>query len=399
MQKKRIAVKVKPASERAIRQAHPWVWEDSIVKISDEAEAGDLAIIYDNKKNKFLALGLYDPHSVIRIKVIQFGKGAAIDENWFAAKIQAAKEARNELLKTDTNAYRLIYGEGDGLPGLIADVYDDVLVLKLYSAIWIPYLDILKSHFLKIVNIKCIVLRLSRQLYKLADQYLDIGEGKILSGALDNEEVIFKEHGIQFKANVIKGHKTGFFLDHRNNRKKVGTLARGKRVLDVFSYAGGFSVHALAGGAKEVTSLDISKPAIALAKQNAALNQYSGKHVGLAADAFEGMHKLFMEGKQYDLIIIDPPSFAKRASEVELAKKNYRRLAELGLKLTAPGGILVLASCSSRIEKEEFYSMMEEVLNRSGKRIQCLEKTAHDVDHPAGIKEMQYLKTGYYQID
>ena len=229
----RIAVKVKPAAERAARKKHPWVFDGSITKQSTSGEAGDIAIIFDQKKNKFLALGLYDPYSPVRIKLLAFSP-TQLNNNWFQQTIENAWQLRLPLFETDTNSYRLIYGENDGLPGLIADVYDSVLVLKLYSFIWLPYLEILVSLLSIKSNTACCVLRLSRNLQAKPDALYGLKEGMLLFGSLEQPEVLFKEHGLTFKTDVVKGHKTGFFLDHRHNRKKVSQLSKGKRVLDIF---------------------------------------------------------------------------------------------------------------------------------------------------------------------
>ncbi len=393
----RIAIKLKPTAERKVKKRHPWVFEGSITKQSGEGEAGDLAIIFDSKKNKFLACGLYDPDSPIRIKLLQYHQSANIDSDWFFQKITAAFDLRKPLLFTETNSYRLIYGENDGLPGMIADVYKNVLVLKLYSAIWFPYLKLFLPHLVELSHCTTVVLRLSRSLQTKAAKH-DYKEGQVIFGELDNEVVIFKEHGLQFSANVIHGHKTGFFLDHRANRKKVGELAANKKVLDVFSYAGGFSVHALVGGAKEVVSIDISGKALEIAKQNAALNPHKGIHRTLAVDAFEGMQSLLQNGEQFDLIIIDPPSFAKRESELEKASQHYHQLAVLGTQLVKTGGTLLLASCSSRVNAEAFFMISENAIQSTGRSFKLLEKTFHDIDHPIGFSEGAYLKAAYYKI-
>ncbi len=394
----RIAIKLKPAAERMVKKRHPWVFEGSIVKQSGEAEAGDLAIVFDSKKNKFLACGFYDPDSPIRVKLLQFHQSAQIDQAWFKEKIAAAYAIRKPLLLTDTNSYRLIYGENDGLPGFIADVYATILVVKLYSAIWFPYLDKILPHLLEHSNCDTAVLRLSRSLQS-EDAKHGFSEGQIIHGTLENEVVIFKEHGLNFSANVIHGHKTGYFLDHRHNRKRVGDLSENKKVLDVFAYAGGFSIHALAGGASEVTSIDISAKALEMATQNAALNLHEGKHITMAVDAFEGLEKLYQKGNRFDLIIIDPPSFAKRETETDKAKKHYHQLAVLGAKLVESGGTILLASCSSRVKADTFFEISERGLQDSGRFFRLLEKTFHDTDHPISFPEGAYLKTAYYRVD
>ena len=235
----------------------------------------------------------------------------------------------------------------------------------------------------------------------MAKEKHDFGlkDGQILDGELANEVVIFKEHGVRFSANVIHGHKTGYFLDHRANRKKVGELSKNKTVLDVFSYAGGFSVHALVGGATEVTSLDISAPALDIAKNNVTLNSFSGKHKVIVGDAFKELNALAAARTTFDLVVIDPPSFAKSAAEVDKALNSYKKLTRLGVQLVNPKGLLVLASCSSRITAELFFDLVEEMLQRSHVQYTILEKTLHDSDHPIGFKEAAYLKCIYIRIE
>jgi 23S rRNA (cytosine1962-C5)-methyltransferase len=383
-----------------IRKEHPWVFESAIVKLSKEGKAGDLAIIYDQKKNKFLALGLYDPFSPIRIKVLQSKIPATIDAEWFRKKIEQAFSRRRSLLQTDTNSYRFLYGENDGLPGFIADIYAQVLVVKLYSLIWLPYLKDILPALLETSGCETIVLRLSRALQKMPDQLHGLQDGQVLTGELPKEEIIFREHGLLFSANVIRGHKTGYFLDHRHNRRRVGELAAGRKVLDVFAYAGGFSVHALAGGAREVLSLDISPQALEMARKNVALNQLpEERHHLLVADAFEGLRDLSRGGQAFDLVIVDPPSFAKADSEREGAFRSYQRLFRLAIPLVKKGGILLMASCSSRIKAEEFFALTLSEITQSGRPFEEMERNQHDVDHPIGFPEGAYLKSIYFLIE
>ncbi|NJN77522.1 MAG: class I SAM-dependent rRNA methyltransferase [Saprospiraceae bacterium] len=394
----KIAIKVKPSIEKIIRQGHPWLFEGGITKQNSEGKAGDFVVIFDNKKNKFLGIGLYDPFSPIRVKMLHANSSVQINATWFEMKIKTAYEKRLPLLQTDTNSYRLIYGENDGLPSLIADVYADVLVVKLYSPIWLPFLDILQEILLKVSCCNTLVLRLSRNVEQQKAHLNGLKDGQVLHGELKKETIIFTEHGLKFQANVIHGHKTGYFLDHRHNRKKVGELAKNKRVLDVFAYAGGFSVHALAGGAKEVISLDISKQALELSKENAALNPHKGKHGTMAIDAFEGLENLHKQRKEFDMVIIDPPSFAKKDLETERAIKSYARLAKAGINLVAKNGILVLASCSSRVSADEFFDTVTNELRHSRRQFEIIEKTFHDIDHPIGFAEGAYLKTIYFRM-
>jgi len=395
----KIAIKLKPAAERMVKKSHPWVFDEGIIKQSQKGQPGDLAVVFDSKKNKFLACGLFDPNSPIRIKILQTHKSATINKDWFEQKIQAAYELRKPLLQTNTNSYRLLYGENDGLPGLITDVYDKVAVVKIYSAIWFPYLVDVLPLIQKTTACETMVIRLSRNLMDKQNPG-GLHDGQVVFGELKNQDVIFLEHGVRFSANVIHGHKTGHFLDHRNNRKRVGEMAKGKTVLDVFSYSGGFSVHALVGGAQKVTSIDISAQALEMASKNADLNEFSGQHICMAVDAFEGMQQLIDENKTYDLVIIDPPSFAKKASENARALGAYRRLAKLAIQLTAKQGELLLASCSSRVSSDEFFQLNFEELENSRRKFKMMSKSFHDIDHPVNpnFPEGAYLKCAYYSL-
>lgn len=392
-----LAVKLTTSAEALmLKSAHPWVFSKSIEKINKEGQSGDVAILFRQKNNKVYGVGLYDPDSPIKIKMLHYYSGAKIDQAFFQSKIAEAYEIRKPLLETETNSYRLLFGENDGFPGFIADVYANVLVVKLYSAIWFPYLKEIVEELIAVSNCETVVLRLSRNLQE--KELYGFKEGQVIYGELENEIVEFLEHGIHFSANVIHGHKTGYFLDHRANRKRVGELAYGKSVLDVFSYAGGFSVHALVGGAKSVTSVDISKQALEMAKENANLNTFSGKHLTVDGDAFAILNELVEKEKTFDLIVIDPPSFAKSQKEEALAKRKYEELAQLGVQLVSKKGILVLASCSSRVVAEDFFIINDLVLEASGRNYKVIEKTFHDTDHPIGFKEGAYLKCGYYQF-
>lgn len=397
IQVQRIAVKLRPAAEKIVMQtAHPWVFSKNIEKINKPAKAGDIAILFRQKSNEVYGVGLIDPDSPIRIKMLHYYGSKTIDRAFFLEKINEAFTLRKPLLATNTNGYRLLFGENDGFPGFIADVYANVLVIKLYSAIWFPYLKEMMEVLLEVSGCQTAVFRLSRNLQ--TSNYFDLKDGTVLYGKLQNEEVEFSEHGVRFTANVIKGHKTGYFLDHRENRRRVGVLAKGKTVLDVFSYAGGFSVHALVGGAKEVTSVDISKYALERAKSNAVLNGFSTNLLTRGGDAFLILEKLIEEGKRYDIVVIDPPTFAKSEREVSTAKNKYAKLASLGAKLVSANGLLVLASCSSRVLSQDFFKINETALRSSGRKFMVLDKTYHDIDHPVAFPEGAYLKCGYYEF-
>lgn len=393
----RMAVKLNAKGEQFVLQGHPWVFSNNIVKMNANAKSGDLAVIFSKNKNKVIGLGLYDANSPIRIKMLHSNyEKVEINTSFFNNKIQLAYKKRLPLLETNTNSYRLLFGENDGFPGLIADVYAEVLVVKIYSEIWLPYIHNILPLLQNISKTKTSIIRLSRSLENSKNHTLKNGE--VVFGVLKNEVVEFVEHDVKFSANVIKGHKTGYFLDHRDNRRQVGLWSKNKTVLDVFSYAGGFSVHALYNGAKTVTSLDISNQALAIALQNGKRNNYQGKHHIIADDAFSALKKLIAKGTTFDVVVIDPPSFAKQASEINLAKKKYAQLADLGVQLTAKKGLLVLASCSSRVLSDSFFNINIQLLNKHKRAYNTILKTGHDIDHPVSFLEGAYLKCGYYRF-
>jgi 23S rRNA (cytosine1962-C5)-methyltransferase len=399
MSTNRLPVTLTAAGERALKSGHPWLFDGAIQAIKGSGKAGDLAVIFSFKKNKFIGVGLYDPDSPIRIRVLHQGGPAQINTAFFGARAQDAKKRRTALLATDTNGYRLLHGENDGFPGLVTDVYAGVAVVKVYSPVWFPWLADLLPIILTSAAAETAVLRFARKVEKAAGA-LGYTDGQVVIGQLEEEDVVFREHGLQFVANVVHGHKTGFFLDHRDNRRRVGAMSEGQDVLDVFSYAGGFSVHALGGGAASVTSLDISAPALAMARRNVALNfGEDQRHEVLAEDAFVALERLAAERKTYGVVIVDPPSFAKREKEVPGALEAYRRINRLAVPLVKAGGVLLAASCSARVPAEDFFGVVEAVLKASGRPFELIGNTYHDEDHPIGFAEGAYLKSGYYRLE
>ena len=376
------------------------MYADSVARVKggEEASPGDLAVVFDRRRDRFLAVGLYDPHSPLRIRIVHRGAPVRVDAAFWREAVTRAYALRASLLATDTNAYRLLNGESDGTPGLVADVYADVLVLKVYTLAWGPWLDQVLASALELTGCTTAVLRLSRKVAVSADLPAGWRDGAVLTGALADSVVEFREHGVRLAADVLAGHKTGFFLDHRDNRRRVGELAHGRHVLDVFSYAGGFAAHALVGGAAEATALDVSPQALAVARANAARNGVAGRLHTIAGDAFAELARLGESGERYGLVVVDPPSFAKRASEVDGALRAYRRLTRLAVPLVEPGGTLVLASCSARVLAEAFYALQTEELDRSGRPWRELARTGHDVDHPAVFAEARYLKSLYVEL-
>ena len=384
-----LRLRVSAPAERFIRCEHPWVYGDSITESNREGDIGELAVVYD-KKDKFLALGLYDPQSPIRLRVLHAGKPIKADREWWIDRVRAAKARRVPLFDEEqTNGWRWISGENDGFPGLVLDRYADTLVLKLYSAVWLPRLAEVLNWIQEEFAPGAIVLRLSRNIQEIAKERWQLEEGCIVGSTED--VVVFRENGICFEAEVLHGQKTGFYLDQRDNRARVQTLAKNRDVLNAFSFSGGFSLYAARGGARSVTDLDISKHALDSSVRNFGLNPWAAttKHELIQADAFEWL--AHGPRRAFDLIVCDPPSLAKRETERAGAINAYRALAASCLRRLTPGGILVAASCSAHVSEEEFFGAVMSVADESGPWTE-LWRADHALDHPATFREAHYLK-------
>jgi len=404
---RRLAVRVTPDALRHVRAKHPWVFEESVTSISHEAKMGDMAVIFDADR-KFVAMALYDPESPIQFKILHVGKPMKIADAWWIDTFRRALEIRRPFLAdpdADVLAYRIINGENDGLAGFVVDRYADTLVIKLYSAIWIPHLSRLTRLLLDVTGCGSAVLRLARnlQVEKRSGDLHGLTDGDIIAGDLPDGPVQFSEGGLIFEADVRVGQKTGHFLDQRANRLRIGAMASNREVLDVFASTGGFSVHAAAGGARSVHAVDLSAPTLAAAERNMALNS------GLEAvarcaftteigDAFEVMVQLARADKDYDIVVVDPPSFAQRQANIDGAVRAYTRLTHLALRLVRPGGVLMQASCSSRVTEDLFFDTVLDTAEDAGRSLSEIARTGHDIDHPIGFPEGAYLKAGFWTV-
>jgi 23S rRNA (cytosine1962-C5)-methyltransferase len=394
---RRLAVRVSPDALRQIRGGHPWVFENAIRSVNFEGEAGDLAVIFDDDR-KFAAIGVHDPDSPIRIRILHVGKPVTINDEWFSNRLDTAIERRSSLaVDPATNAYRIVHGENDGWPGLVVDRYADVLVMKLYAASWLRYLPTLVDLLVAKTGVSTVVLRLSREVSR-GNTY-GLVDGDTLFGEPPAAPVEFLENGLLFEADVIRGNKTGHFLDQRENRAFVRELSNGARVLDVFSCTGGFSVSAMAGGAAYVHSTDLNPHALETAQRNMARNGFdASQHTVTVGDAFEVMERLDRSRERFDVVIVDPPSFARKATEVAGALAAYARLTTRAIRLIEPGGVLVQSSCSSRVATHEFYGALWDAAEATGRPLQEFRRTEHAVDHPTDFAFGRYLKTIYARV-
>ena len=396
----RLRLRITATAETILRSGHPWLFADSVREQNRAGQMGELAVVYD-RQNRFLAAGLFDPDSPIRVRILHAGKPQTLDRDWWRARLDQALDKRRGLFDGQTTGYRCINGESDGWPGLVLDHYDTALVLKLYTTAWLPRLEeitgLIKE---RLPGQERLVLRLSRNLQTTATTQFNCTDAQVLHGSPPTGPVTFLESGLRFEADVLRGQKTGFFLDQRENRRLVETLARDRAVLNAFSFSGGFSLYAARGGARSVTDLDISAHALAGGARNFRLNEAQPSiarcpRETVQADAFEWLGE---SPKRFDLVILDPPSLARRESERPGAIRAYGRLAALGMNALQRDGILVAASCSAHVSAEEFFEAVRRAAAKSGRKFSELQTTRHAPDHPVNFKEADYLKAIYLKI-
>jgi 23S rRNA (cytosine1962-C5)-methyltransferase len=296
-----------------------------------------------------------------------------------------------------TTGYRLVHGENDGFPGLVIDRYEGTAVLKLYTSAWVPHLRDLLAALEQAGWVERAILRLGRAARRTPETLFSLSDGAILRGPALAGPVLFSENGLRFEADPVRGQKTGFFLDQRDNRARLEQLAGGRAVLNLFAYSGGFSIYAARGGARHVVSTDTSKPALDAAKRNWKRNQQipgvaAASHEVVVEDAFEALARMGEEGRRFDMVVVDPPSFARRQGQAARALAAYRRLTRLSLRVLRPGGVLVQASCSSQVDAQTFFAGVRASAGQAGRALQEIERTGHPLDHPVTFPEGAYLK-------
>jgi 23S rRNA (cytosine1962-C5)-methyltransferase len=386
------AVVLKKGREKSIKRRHPWLFSGAIEKVVGKPGAGDTVEIRDSSA-KPLARAAYSPKSQIRARVWTFNPEEEVDAGFFRARIERALALREALpARRHTNALRLVYGESDGLPGLIVDRYADVLVAQFLAAgveRWRdPILDLLSE----LTACEAIFERSDAEVRKLEALPSRVGFAR---GNRNASRCPIVEYGLNFRVDVEQGQKTGFFLDQRENRQRVRELAAGREVLDGFCYTGGFAIAALAGGAKRVTAIESSAPALDVARDNLAANPLDQAKIDFVqGDVFTQLRTLRDRGARFNMVILDPPKFAPTAAQVRNAARAYKDINLLAFKLLAPGGLLATFSCSGGVSPELFQSIVAGAALDAGADAKIIERFGAAADHPVALEfpEGEYLK-------
>ena len=386
------SVKLKKGKEKAVRQMHPWVFSGAIDQIKGNPENGDIIMVNDSN-NSFLAYGFFNDKSRVAVRLLEWNQETEIDESWWRKKIKTAVKHRDNLNSKGTNTYRLIFSEADFLPGLIVDRYADFLSVQILTS--------------GIERIKGVILDELQQLLKpkgifdksdasaRAHEGMDASSGGILMGSEPPEFVKVKENGVLYQVNIAEGQKSGFYCDQRDNRKWVAEYAKGKRVLDCFSYSGGFSLNAISKGAKEVISVDSSALALETLKRNIESNNFTETpHRLIQSDVNKQLRVFRDENEKFDVIILDPPKYAPSRSALTKASRAYKDLNRMAMLLLNEGGILATYSCSGAVDMSMFKQIIAWAALDAGKEVQFIQQFSQAADHPvrSSFPEGEYLK-------
>ncbi len=382
---------LKAGREKSLLRRHPWIFSGGIQSVDKEPASGSTVDLLSSDK-KFLARASYSPNSQIRARVWTF-ENEVVDKEFFRKRIRKAIDSRYSIFdSSSTNSLRLIYAESDGIPGLIVDKYNDVLVLQSLTAGSEFWKETFADILLEETGLSVIYERSDADVRELEGLEPKVG---LLRGVNPQLPITISENDLKFIVNPSSGHKTGYYLDQRKNRLRVQELAKDKDVLDCFCYTGGFTVNALAGGAKSVLSVDSSADALELCKENIALNDLpADKHAILEGDVFQLLRKFRDEARSFDMIILDPPKFAPTAAHAEKATRAYKDINLLAFKLLRPGGILVTFSCSGGVDAGLFQKIVAGAALDAGVDAQIIEHLSQGADHPISLHfpEGAYLK-------
>ena len=382
---------LKPGREKSLLRRHPWIFSGAVHHVDGDPAPGETVDLLSSRGD-FLARAAYSPHSQIRARVWTFESGEQLDADFFRRRIRAAIQVRATLGLLSSNACRLVYAESDGIPGLIVDRYDKVLVLQSLTAGTELWKETLADILLAETEVGTLYERSDADVRGLEGMQPRTG---LLRGSIEPTSLTMTENNLMFKVNPGSGHKTGFYLDQRQNRLRVRHLSEGRDVLDCFCYSGGFALNALAGGAKSVVAVDSSPDALALGRENLQLNRMETESVEWReGDVFQVLRKFRDEGRSFDLVVLDPPKFAPTAAQAEKASRGYKDINLLAFKLLRPGGFLVTFSCSGGIDPALFQKIVASAALDAGAEAQIVGHLFQARDHPVALHfpESAYLK-------
>lgn len=381
---------LKPREEGRLRAGHLWVFSNEVAEMPLNVQAGDLVDVVTSRKES-MGSALFHPHSLITARLV--GKGVEdLDADFFRARIETAARLREQIMPGETS-YRLVYGESDLLPGLVVDRYGDFFVLQTLSAGMERSKSVVAEVLESLFRPAAIIERNDVEVRRREELPL---RKSVLCGAVSGPIEIV-ENAIRYRVDLVEGQKTGFFLDQKCNRRAAAELSRGRDVLDCYCNAGGFGLNAARAGAASVVAVDASAPALEMTRQNAELNDVEIRFE--QAEVFAFLERCHEGGRRFDIVILDPPSFAPRKKDVSKARKAYQKLNEMGLRVLRPEGILVTASCSSHLREDVFYQIVRQAAERCGRRIQLIERRQQAPDHPIhpSMPETAYLKLGIFR--
>jgi 23S rRNA (cytosine1962-C5)-methyltransferase len=386
--------RVRLSRARAVEElGHLWIYAGYVEEVSGELISGDVVDVMA-PNGRFYARGLYNPVSKIRVRILTFDDEPITEQFWRGRLAQAVR--LRQRVVADTNAYRLIYGEADRLPGLVVDRYDDVLVMQTLSSGMDRRKHVLADVLCQESGATRVYLRNDAKSRTL--EGLPVERGFLRGGGATTVEI--QEGPARFLVDIERGQKTGWFCDQRENRLVTARFAAGAEVLEVFAHTGAFGIHAALAGAKSVEGLDVSEEALALARNHTVLNKVGDRCVYRSADAFEEMRKLERTGRRYDLVLLDPPAFARSKQAVPRALAGYKDVNLLGMRLTKPEGFLVTSSCSHHVTEQELWTGIRLAARDAKRQVRLLEQRGQAMDHPilATMPETRYLKCFILQV-
>jgi len=385
-------IRLKSTREKSLLRRHPWIFAGSIAEVLGSPQDGETVRVVSSR-GEFLAWGAYSLQSQIRVRVWTWQEGEIVNEDFFRSRLLSALAMRKVLvLPSQTNAVRLVHGESDGLPGFIVDRYNDILVAQFLSSGAERWRSLLADILLEVACLECLYERSDVDVRKL--EGLPECSGP-LRGPPPPERIQIEENSLNFWVDLRQGHKTGFYLDQRQNRLRVRHLAQGRQVLDCFSYTGGFTANALAGGAISALAVDSSVEALALGRENLALNALPADQAEWQqGDVFQVLRLFRDQSRSFDMIVLDPPKFAPTTAQAERAARGYKDINLLALKLLRPEGLLVTFSCSGGVDADLFQKIIAGAALDAGVKAQIVERLFQGPDHPVALNfpEGAYLK-------